>query len=212
MSASKTEKKRSATDDRKDEKRTRTDRRAERSDRARSPEYTPLNTSRKEILMQIQDDGHICRPRPMQAKSSRNPNKYCLFHKDTGHDTEDCYQLKREIEELIKAGHLKRYIKGSREERGSRRSEDRDQKKAEPRSESQMAERDEEKAEPKRKMTDPGRVMTKELPYTLSLEGPTKNPPGRLRQIRGSLGSRRCRARGRSPRRLSPSPRLTSKV
>ncbi|XP_043717514.1 uncharacterized protein LOC122665429 [Telopea speciosissima] len=62
---SKSEKKRSSTGDRKDEKRTRTDRRAERTDRARSPNYTPLNTSWKEILMQIQDDGYIRRPRPM---------------------------------------------------------------------------------------------------------------------------------------------------
>ncbi|XP_043698937.1 uncharacterized protein LOC122649758 [Telopea speciosissima] len=100
------ENKRSATDDRRDEKRTKTDRRAESSDQAQSPEYTPLNRSRKEILMQIQDDGYIHRPRPMQAGSSRNPNKYCLFHKDEGHDTEECYQLKREIEELIRAGHL----------------------------------------------------------------------------------------------------------
>ncbi|XP_043714586.1 uncharacterized protein LOC122662947 [Telopea speciosissima] len=121
MTESKLEKKRSVTDDRKDEKRTRTDSRAKRSDRARSPEYTPLNTSRKEILMQIQDDGYIRRPRPMQAGSFRNPNKYCLFHKDTDHNTEDCYQLKREIEELIKVGHLKQYIniKGGREDRGS---------------------------------------------------------------------------------------------
>ncbi|XP_043701798.1 uncharacterized protein LOC122652182 [Telopea speciosissima] len=53
------EKKRSATDHQRDEKRTKTDRRAESSDRAQSPEYTPLNVSRKEILMQIQDDGYI---------------------------------------------------------------------------------------------------------------------------------------------------------
>ncbi|XP_043725682.1 uncharacterized protein LOC122672254 [Telopea speciosissima] len=58
-SKSKTEKKRSTTGDRKDEKQTRIDRRAERSDRAQSPKYTLLNTSRKEILMQIQDDGYI---------------------------------------------------------------------------------------------------------------------------------------------------------
>ncbi|XP_043687514.1 uncharacterized protein LOC122638729 [Telopea speciosissima] len=150
-SESKTEKKRSATDDRKDEKRTRTDRPTERTARAWSPEYTPLNTSWKEILMQIQDDGYIRRPRPMQAGSSPNPNKYYLFHKDSGHDTKDCYQLKREIEELIKAGHLKRNIKGGREERGGRWPKGRDQKKAEPRSESRRAERDEEKARARKK-------------------------------------------------------------
>ncbi|XP_043725605.1 uncharacterized protein LOC122672171 [Telopea speciosissima] len=40
---SKSEKKRSSTGDRKDEKRTRTDCRSKRADRARSPNYTPLN-------------------------------------------------------------------------------------------------------------------------------------------------------------------------
>ncbi|XP_043694049.1 uncharacterized protein LOC122644721 [Telopea speciosissima] len=146
MTKSKAEKKRSVADDHKDEKQTRTDSRAEKFDRARSPEYTPLNTLWKEILMQIQDDGYIRRPRSMQAGSSRNPNKYCLFHKDNGHDIEECYQLKREIEELIKVGHLEQYIKGGREERGSRQPEDRDQKRAEPRFENRRAEHEEDKA------------------------------------------------------------------
>ncbi|XP_043724097.1 uncharacterized protein LOC122671071 [Telopea speciosissima] len=131
VSEGKTEKKRPMSDDRKDDKRPKTNCRAERIDQARSPDYTPLNTSCKEILMQIQGEGYIRRPRSMQARSSQNPNKYCQFHKDIGNDIEDCYQLKREIEELIKAGHLKWYIKGSREEHRGRRPKDRDRKKAE---------------------------------------------------------------------------------
>ncbi|XP_043687656.1 uncharacterized protein LOC122638872 [Telopea speciosissima] len=41
----------------------------------------------------------------------RNKKKYCKFHKDVGDDIEDCRQLKREIEDVIQKGHLRRYIK-----------------------------------------------------------------------------------------------------
>ncbi|XP_043687621.1 uncharacterized protein LOC122638837 [Telopea speciosissima] len=41
----------------------------------------------------------------------RNKKKYCKFHKDVGHVTEDCRQLKREIEDVIQKGHLRRYVK-----------------------------------------------------------------------------------------------------
>ncbi|XP_043713195.1 uncharacterized protein LOC122661756 [Telopea speciosissima] len=41
----------------------------------------------------------------------RNKNKYCKFYRDVGHDTEDYRQLKREIEDVIQKGHLKRYVK-----------------------------------------------------------------------------------------------------
>ena len=39
-----------------------------------------------------------------------NPNKFCLYHRDHGHDTEECIQLQDEIEELIRRGRLDRFI------------------------------------------------------------------------------------------------------
>ena len=41
----------------------------------------------------------------------RDKNKYYCFHKDHGHYTEDCMDLKEQIEELIQKGKLQRYVK-----------------------------------------------------------------------------------------------------
>ena len=42
--------------------------------------------------------------------AKRDITKYCDFHKDHGHRTDDCIQLKKEIEFLIRSGHLRRYV------------------------------------------------------------------------------------------------------
>ena len=42
--------------------------------------------------------------------TKRDITKYCEFHKDQGHRTDDCIQLKKEIEFLIRRGHLHRYV------------------------------------------------------------------------------------------------------
>ena len=41
----------------------------------------------------------------------RDKRKYCRFHKDHGHYTEDCKDLKEQIEELIRRGKLQQYVK-----------------------------------------------------------------------------------------------------
>ena len=42
--------------------------------------------------------------------STRDNTKYCEFHRDYGHRTDNCIQLKREIEYLIRCGYLQRFI------------------------------------------------------------------------------------------------------
>ena len=43
-------------------------------------------------------------------RAKRDMTKYCEFHKDHGHGTDDCIQLKKEIKFLIRCGHLRRYV------------------------------------------------------------------------------------------------------
>ena len=42
--------------------------------------------------------------------AKRDNTKYCEFHRDHGHRTDDCIQLRKEIEYLIQRGHLRRYV------------------------------------------------------------------------------------------------------
>ena len=39
-----------------------------------------------------------------------NKNKYYHFHRDHGHDTDECYDLKQQIENLIRQGKLRHFI------------------------------------------------------------------------------------------------------
>ncbi|GJT73973.1 hypothetical protein Tco_1033259 [Tanacetum coccineum] len=41
----------------------------------------------------------------------RSSNKFCDFHNDKGHSTDECVQLKKKIEELVQAGNLSHLIK-----------------------------------------------------------------------------------------------------
>ena len=41
----------------------------------------------------------------------RSKNKYCRFHHDHGYDTADCYDLKQQIEALIKQGKLQKFVR-----------------------------------------------------------------------------------------------------
>lgn len=36
--------------------------------------------------------------------------KYCKFHRDHGHDTVDCCDLKDQVESLVEKGYLKEFV------------------------------------------------------------------------------------------------------
>ena len=54
------------------------------------------------ILVQIKDGHYLKWPRPLHLSPNvRDKKKYCRFHKVHSHSTEDCRDLKDQIEELI---------------------------------------------------------------------------------------------------------------
>ncbi|GKE12158.1 reverse transcriptase domain-containing protein [Tanacetum coccineum] len=51
-------------------------------------------------------------PPPMVTPvEKRSNNKFCDFHNNKGHNTDECIQLKKQIEELVRAGKLSHLIK-----------------------------------------------------------------------------------------------------
>ena len=66
------------------------------SSSARSQQYTPLNMPLEQVLLQIKDDPSLKWPEKMEGDANkRNRNKYYRFHRDHGHDTDECFNLKQ---------------------------------------------------------------------------------------------------------------------
>ena len=65
--------------------------------------------------MAAEQIGELKRPNPLHGHcSKRTQNKYCRYHKDLSHTTEECITLKDEIEKLIRRRSLKDYINNRR--------------------------------------------------------------------------------------------------
>ncbi|GKE33053.1 hypothetical protein Tco_1452375 [Tanacetum coccineum] len=87
-----------------------------RSERRRD-KFTLLIKSPREIM--ALDKGKFTAPPPMTTPvEKRNSNKFCEFHGEVRHSTDECMQLKRQIEEMIKAGKLSHLIKEIKREGG----------------------------------------------------------------------------------------------
>ena len=70
-----------------------------------------MNALLDQVLIQIKDDLSLKWPEKMKGDPNKhNKNKYCRFHRYYGHDTDDCYDLKQQIENLIKQRKLRHFV------------------------------------------------------------------------------------------------------
>ncbi|GJU14749.1 hypothetical protein Tco_1142715 [Tanacetum coccineum] len=82
--------------------------------------FTPLVKTPKEIL--AMDTMKFKAPLPMSGPTkNRNKNKFCEFHGDKGHSTDECIHLKKQIKEADRSGKLSHLIK--KQKQGSKKGE-----------------------------------------------------------------------------------------
>ena len=77
--------------------------------------FTSLTAPINQVLMHIKDEGALTFPDKLKRDpSKRSKDKYCCFHRDHGHDTAICYDLKQHIEALIRQGKQQRFVSKER--------------------------------------------------------------------------------------------------
>ncbi|GJS46395.1 hypothetical protein Tco_0596516 [Tanacetum coccineum] len=80
----------------------------------KSAGFTPLTKTPKEILSM--DNVNFPPPPPMVGTpEKRNMKKFCDYHQDRGHNTNDCYHLKKQIEKAVASGRLAHLVKDIRQ-------------------------------------------------------------------------------------------------
>ncbi|GAV63505.1 hypothetical protein CFOL_v3_07023 [Cephalotus follicularis] len=73
--------------------------------------FSPLLEPRTRILAVEKDKVPIQWLAQMRSPADkRDTEKYFRYHRDHGHDTEECRQLKNQIEDLIRKGYLRKYV------------------------------------------------------------------------------------------------------
>ena len=72
--------------------------------------FTPLTEPRAAILSSIAHTGLINFPPHSHQPMGRNMGAFCKFHESPGHSTEQCRELRHQIEQLIREGKLDRFI------------------------------------------------------------------------------------------------------
>ena len=112
------EKKKEKEDNRRVQKKDRIDRQNDKGNKGREDKnprptkFTLLVMPVDQISTEIRDEPSLKWPRPFHLSPSMcDKRKYYRFHKDHGHYTEDCRNLKEQIEELIRRGKLQQYVK-----------------------------------------------------------------------------------------------------
>ena len=74
-------------------------------------QFTPMTTTVSQVLREVQHEQFLRWPTQMRSDPTKRDNtRYCEFHRDHGHRTNDCIQLKKEIEYLIRRGYVCRFV------------------------------------------------------------------------------------------------------
>ena len=74
----------------------------ERRRRYSPQRFTPLTATVSQVLHEVRNEQFLRWLTQMKSDpATRDNTKYCKFHRDYGHRTDNCIQLKREIEYLI---------------------------------------------------------------------------------------------------------------
>ncbi|GAV71049.1 hypothetical protein CFOL_v3_14543 [Cephalotus follicularis] len=101
--------------------------------------FAPLLVTRTRILVVEQDKVPFQWLEKLRSPTEkRDVEKYCRYHRDHGHDTEECRQLKNQIEDLIRRGHLRKYVdreapQGRREKRREEAPRQQEEQQQQPR-------------------------------------------------------------------------------
>nr|CAN65305.1 hypothetical protein VITISV_042319 [Vitis vinifera] len=99
--------------------------RQEEQSRPELPPLTPLSISYEKLLPMIQDLFDFGWPGPLRTDpTKRDHSKKCAYHKEHGHTTERCRSLHYLVERLIKARHLKQYLRSEAKVRDAPRNRD----------------------------------------------------------------------------------------
>ena len=76
-----------------------------------SQRFTPLTALVSQVFHEVRNEQFLRWSTQMKSDpATRDNTKYCEFHRDYRHRTDNCIQLRREIEYLIQRGYLRRFI------------------------------------------------------------------------------------------------------
>ncbi|XP_022152367.1 uncharacterized protein LOC111020111 [Momordica charantia] len=96
--------------------------------------YTPTTIPISEILANIEESGMeklLKRPEKLQGDlEKRNKDKYCRFLRDHGHNTSNCWELKRQIEDLIEDGYFKKFVGKPRTSSAEKKEKEEERKRS----------------------------------------------------------------------------------
>jgi len=84
--------------------------------------YTPLAVPRARILQEAFSIDSLPAIRKKPSPDA-DGSKHCQYHRTIGHTTEECHTLRDKIEELIRQGHLKKYVRQDRPQRSPMRNQ-----------------------------------------------------------------------------------------